>query len=97
MNVNDSLMSGWRQWLNAAEAIVEAQVEINALHLAVGDQVGAGAKLIVHRQTHGIANGFSAILEIELVGMLRHVGAEFRIPAGERPAADDSRGEKGEG
>jgi hypothetical protein len=37
-------------------------IEIDALPLAVGDEVGAGAELIAHCQTHCIAQCFLAVI-----------------------------------
>ena len=43
------------------EIFVEAQVEIDSLHFAVGDPVEAGAELVVDRQPNGVADGLVAI------------------------------------
>ena len=80
--------AGARYRLDAAEVFVEPQVEIDALHLAVGDAVEARAELIVDGQPHGIAHGLIAIGRPEQVGMFFDVGGEFLEPAGERPASD---------
>ena len=85
-----------RQRLEAAQVVVEAEVEIDALHLAVGDEVGAGAELIVHGQAHGVAHGLLAVVGAEQVGLAGGVVAELGVPAGEGPAADDGRGEQRE-
>ena len=45
-----------RQRLEAAEVVVEAQVEIDPLHLAVGDPVEPGAELVVDGQPNGVAD-----------------------------------------
>src|SRR5207253_2212626 len=54
--------SALRQRLNAGQAVVEAKIEIDTLHLAVGDKVGAGMQLVVDRQAHRVADGFSAVV-----------------------------------
>ena len=80
--------------VRAAEIIVEAEVEIDALHFAVGDPVEAGAELVVDRQANGIADGFFAISRPEQIGMGVHVGDEFLEPARKRPASDDRCGDR---
>ena len=39
------------------QVFVEPQVEIDALHLAIGDPVEPGAELVVHRQADRIPDG----------------------------------------
>ncbi len=50
-----------RDRLEPCEIFVEPQVEIDALHFAVGDPVEAGAELVVDRQADGVADGLVAI------------------------------------
>jgi len=85
-----------RQRLDAAEKIVKAEIEIDALHLAVGDEVGPRAELIVHRQAHRVAQRLFAVIGTEQLRVTGRVVTEFGIPAGERPAADDRRRENRE-
>ncbi len=85
-----------RQRFQAAEVVVKAEVEIDALHLAVGDEVGAGAQLVIDGQSHRVAQSLLAVVGAEQLGVARGVVAEFRVPAGEGPAADDGRGERRE-
>ena len=85
-----------RQRLDSGEAVVETQIEIDTLHLAVGDDVGPGPQLVVHGQTDGIAQCLVAVARAEQVRLPADVFAEFRKPAGVGPAADDGRGDQGE-
>src|SRR2546430_12895670 len=41
----------------AGQVLIEAQVEIDPAHLAVGDAVEAGTQLVVDRQPHRVADG----------------------------------------
>ncbi len=76
--------------------VVEAEVEIDALHLAVADEVGAGAELIVEGEAHGVAYGLVAVVGAEQLRLSPHVVAELGVPAGERPTADDGGRDQGE-
>src|SRR5262249_1306795 len=67
---------------------VEAEVEIDAVHLAVGDEVRAGAELVVHGQAHRVEQRFLAVIGAEQLGMADNVFAKLGVPAGECPAAD---------
>ena len=89
-------VSRLRQRLDAGEIIVKAEVEIDALHLAVGDEVGAGAELVVHGQAHRVAQRLLAVVRAKHLGMSGDILAEFGIPAGKRPAADHGRGKERE-
>ena len=82
-----------RDRLQPAQILVEAQVEIDALHLAVGDPVEPGAELVVDRQADGVAHGLVAIRRPEQLGVLFHVGDELLVPAGKRPASDHRGGD----
>ena len=53
------------------EIIVEAEIEIDALHFAVGDEIGAGAQLIVHGQANRVAQRFLAVVGAEQVRVRR--------------------------
>ncbi len=85
---------GPRQRLEPPQVFVEAQVEIDALHLAVGDPIEAGPQLVVDGQPHGVANGLVAIGRAEELGMRLHVGDELLEPAGKRPAPDHRGGDQ---
>ena len=67
-------IGGPRERLEPVEILVEAQVEIDALHLAVGDPVEARAELVVDRQADGVADGLLAIGRAESVRLGLHVG-----------------------
>ena len=84
-----------RQRSNPGKSIVEAEIEIDTLHLTVGDQVGPGLELVVNRQPHGITNRFLAVVGSKLLRAAGDIVAELGVPSGERPAADDGRGYQG--
>ena len=44
------------------QVVVEAEVEIDALHLAVGDEVGAGAELVIEGEAHRVAQGLLTVV-----------------------------------
>ena len=52
--------AGLRQRLEPVEVVVEAEVEIDALHLAVGDEVGPGPELVVDYKTTEPSSGSAA-------------------------------------
>ena len=83
-----------RRGLEPAEVFVEAQVEIDALHFAVGDPVEAGPELVVDREADGVADGLVAIGRPEQIGLGFHVGDELLEPARERPASDHRGGDQ---
>src|SRR5262249_18777734 len=82
--------------LEAGQIVVEAQVEIDTLHLAVADQVGVRLELVGDGQPHRVADGLVAVLGAEPLRMAGRLLAEVAIPARERPAADDRRRDQGE-
>src|SRR5260370_328500 len=88
---NSSGASRRQQRLHATQPVVKAQVEVDALHLTVADQLSAGTQLVVDRQAHRVAHRLVAVVAAELLGVLGHVLAELRIPAGEGPTADHRR------
>ena len=62
------------------QVFVEAQVEIDALHLAVGDPVEPGADLVVHGQSDRIPAGLLAVHWPEPPGLGVHVDDELLVP-----------------
>ena len=56
-----------RQRLEPFDVLIEPQVEVDSLHLAVGDPVEARAQLIVDRQTDSVPHGLIAICRAELL------------------------------
>ena len=76
-------VAGAADRLEAAQVLVEAQVEIDPLHLAVGDPVEPGADLVVDGQPDRVAHRLLAIHRAEQVGMRLHVGDELLVPARE--------------
>ena len=86
--------AGSRQRLEPCEILVESQVEIDALHFAVGDPIEARTNLVVDRQANGVADGLVAIGRSEQLGLGLHVGDELFEPARERPASDHRGGDQ---
>jgi len=68
-------------WLEAAQVRVKAEVEIDPLHLAIGDSIEPCPRLVVNGQPHGVANRFLPIDRVEKVGMRAHIADELFIPA----------------
>ncbi len=83
-----------RGGLEPTEIFIESQVEIDALHFAVGDPVEAGPLLVVDGEANGVANGLVAIGRAEQVRLGLHVGDELFKPARKRPASDDRGGDQ---
>ena len=68
-------------WLEAAQVLVKAEVEIDPLRLAIGNSIEPCPQLVVNGQPHGIANRFLPIDRAEKVGMRAHIADELFIPA----------------
>ena len=51
------------------QVFVKAEVEIDPLHLAIGDSIEPCPQLVVDGQPHGVANRFLPIDRAEKVGM----------------------------
>src|SRR5262249_43692754 len=84
---------GWWQGFYAGEPLIKAEIEIDAPHLTVSDDVGAGAELIIDRQTNSVSDGLVAVLGPKQLGLPGDVFAQLGVPAGEGPAADHCRRE----
>ena len=74
-------VAGTTNWLQAAQVLVEAEVEIDPLHLAIGDAIEPRPQLVVNGQPDGVANRLLPIDRAEKVGMRAHIADEFFIPA----------------
>ena len=83
-----------RQRLDSGQIIVEPEVEIDALHFAVGNQVGPGPDLVVNREPDRVAQRLAAVVGAEPLWMGRNFIAEMDVPAGKRPTPDDGRGDQ---
>ena len=68
--------------LEAVQVFVEAQVEVDPLHLAVGDPVQPGEELVVHRQPNGIADGLAPVGRTEPIRLGADVGENFSYQPG---------------
>src|SRR5271166_1722351 len=55
-------------WLEAAQVLVKAEVEIDPLRLAIGDSIEPCPQLVVNGQPHGVANRFLPIDRAEKAG-----------------------------
>src|SRR5207247_191051 len=88
--------TSWWKGTQALEIVVEPQVEVDALHLAVGEEVGPGPELVVDGKADGIANGFLAVVGAEQLRLAGGLVTEPGVPARERPAADHRRREQRE-
>ena len=62
-------IAGPGERLQTAQVFVEPQVEIDPLHLAVGDPVEPGAELVVDGQPDGVAHGLLAVGRPEPLGI----------------------------
>jgi hypothetical protein len=71
----------WRQKLDAGKSIVETKVEVDALHLAVGYEIGSSPKLVVHGQLDGIAHRLLSVICTETFGTLDNILAKLGVPA----------------
>src|SRR5438128_2334779 len=87
--------SGWsgRQGSEPFEVVVEAEVEVHPLHLAIGDEVCPGPQLVVDGEADSVADHLGAIIRAVQFGMASDVLAELGVPAGEGPRPDDGGGQ----
>jgi hypothetical protein len=67
--------------LASAQVLVKAEVEIDPLHLAIGDAIEPRPQLVVNGQPDGVANRLLPIYRAEKVGMRAHIADELFIPA----------------
>src|SRR5438874_4049580 len=86
--------AGLRKGTQSLKIVVEAKVEVDALHLPIGDDVNAGPQLVIDGEADGIADGLRAVVRAEQFRLARGIVAELGVPARERPAADDGRREQ---
>src|SRR5271157_2361615 len=74
-------VAGTTNWRQAAQVLVKAEVEIDPLHLAIGDAIEPRPQLVVNGQPDGVANRLLPIYRAEKVGMRAHIADELFIPA----------------
>jgi hypothetical protein len=71
------------QRLNAGEPIIKTEIEIDALHLSVRDDVCSGTELIVDGKAHGVPKCLRSVLRPEKFGLAGYILAKLDVPAGE--------------
>src|SRR5205823_5895384 len=77
-----------RQRLNPREPIIKTEIEIDALHLTIGDQIGSCPELIVHGEADRVPDGLVPVIGTKQFRLASDVVAELGVPARKRPAAD---------
>src|SRR5262249_42988259 len=75
--------------------VVEAQVEIDALHLAVSQNVHARSQLILDGEADRVAQSLLQISRAVQPRLRRGIRAQFGVPAGKGPAADNGCRQQG--
>ncbi len=74
-------VAGTPKSLQTAQVLVKAQIEIDPLHLTIGDAIQARAELVVNGQADRVTNGLFAVNRAEMLGMRGDVADESLVPS----------------